>query len=95
MDARFILMDDLSDGQELFPVRVYNDVNRLAIKPFKYTKNIIDMEGYVRTPCVSALSNAFTCIRWSSSESLSAPYEVIRPAAVSACKVLYPICSLV
>ncbi|XP_055327453.1 uncharacterized protein LOC129580803 isoform X2 [Paramacrobiotus metropolitanus] len=52
-DRQFLLERDISDGTELFPIRVYNDINGLPAPSFRYSKNIIiRVPGYERTPCV-------------------------------------------
>jgi hypothetical protein len=45
-------LDDLSEGKELFPVRLRNDLNRELPKMFHYVTGIETLVNYQRTPVV-------------------------------------------
>ncbi|GAV03506.1 hypothetical protein RvY_13915-2 [Ramazzottius varieornatus] len=49
---KFLLCADISEGKELFPVRVWNDVNDQKLPKFKYVCGLIDEAEYQRKPCV-------------------------------------------
>lgn len=52
------MMEDLSEAAELFPVRVWNDVNEVrSPAAFTYITGLEDTDGYVRTPCVRIRGN--------------------------------------
>ncbi|OQV16247.1 putative Histone-lysine N-methyltransferase, H3 lysine-9 specific SUVH5 [Hypsibius exemplaris] len=51
--AGFVKNPDLSGGLELFPVRLWNDLNDTPLPPFEYISRLEDADKtYVRTPCV-------------------------------------------
>ena len=76
-----MIKEDLSNDTELFPVRVWNDVNdEPAPDHFTYITGLEDADpDYVRTPCVSLdktkLKQKHTRMSYLSSRNVSVPVE--------------------
>lgn len=49
---RYVIHEDLSNGQELYPVRVWNTVDKETITPFVYIKQTQHFTNYKKTPVV-------------------------------------------
>ncbi|OQV19106.1 putative Histone-lysine N-methyltransferase EHMT2 [Hypsibius exemplaris] len=50
--SKHVIVEDLSNGQELYPVRVWNSLDKETVKPFDYITGIETFPNYQRTPVI-------------------------------------------